>query len=210
VYPTSLQPPKNIPNWDGFAIVGLITAVFGLILFGIILGIVGVVRTKDGQRRGRGLAVAAIVISCLWVLFIGAAVVLYAVDEPQRSTSGEVVDEGSENFEDVSIGDCIKDATEGIKLSVAVTPCNQPHRGEVFALYNMIGTEYPGEDAVLQKANSGCQSRLPDSILEAPEAKDLSVFVYYPRDVNWAAGDREIICIAYSPDKSLNAKLGAN
>ena len=54
------------PPWSVSSIVGFVLSLLGCSApLGFILGIVGIVRTSGGQRRGRGLAIAAIPISLL-------------------------------------------------------------------------------------------------------------------------------------------------
>lgn len=61
--------PAGPPPYSASAIAGFVSSLLGCLgitaLLGLILGIVGVMKTKDGQRRGMGLAVAAIVLSCI-------------------------------------------------------------------------------------------------------------------------------------------------
>jgi hypothetical protein len=62
--PLSAQMP---PKWSAAAISGFVLSLLGCLgitaLLGLVLGIVGILRTGGGQRRGRGLAIAAIPIS---------------------------------------------------------------------------------------------------------------------------------------------------
>ena len=61
--PASYGPPGLAP-WSAAAIAGFILSLFGVTaVFGLVLGIVGIITTGDGRRRGRGLAIAAIPIS---------------------------------------------------------------------------------------------------------------------------------------------------
>lgn len=63
------------PPWSVSSIVGFVLSLLGCSApLGFFLGIVGIVRTRGGQRRGRGLAIAAIPIS----LVTGAVAVLLA------------------------------------------------------------------------------------------------------------------------------------
>ena len=58
--------PEHSP-WSVAAIAGLVLSLLGCSLIGavlgLILGIVGITRTRGGRRRGMGLAIAAIPIS---------------------------------------------------------------------------------------------------------------------------------------------------
>ena len=78
---TQFQPPPDLPPvrqpdspypaatapWSAAAVSGFVLSVIGCLgvtaVLGLIFGIVGIYRTRDGVRRGRGLAIAAIPIS---------------------------------------------------------------------------------------------------------------------------------------------------
>ena len=51
-----------------WSIVSLVTALLGLTLVGVVCAVVGLARTAGGRRRGRGLAVAGLVVSVLVLL----------------------------------------------------------------------------------------------------------------------------------------------
>jgi len=77
-----MQRPRN----SGMAIASLVLSLVGIIpcfwgfqvpgLLGIIFGFVGLSQTKDNARRGRGMAIAGLVIGIILVL-IAIAVLLY-------------------------------------------------------------------------------------------------------------------------------------
>jgi hypothetical protein len=56
--------PSGLAPWSVAAITGFVLSLLGVTaVFGLVLGIVGIITTGDGRRRGRGLAIAAIPIS---------------------------------------------------------------------------------------------------------------------------------------------------
>ena len=61
-------PPWAKPRLDKVSLIGLITAIPGFALVSIPLGIWGVIRTKNHQRRGRPLAVISFVVIGLWAI----------------------------------------------------------------------------------------------------------------------------------------------
>src|SRR3954471_20761575 len=77
--PGLYPPPPNAPkttNW--WAVVSLIFGVIGGVLISVICGIVGLNKAKQGQG-GRGMAIAGLVLSGLWVLVAIAAVAIYFI-----------------------------------------------------------------------------------------------------------------------------------
>lgn len=60
---------------DGFAVASLVLGILGISLLGIIFGVIGLNRTKDGLRDGRGFATAGIILSTVWIVLSIAALV---------------------------------------------------------------------------------------------------------------------------------------
>ncbi len=100
---TQFQPPPTAadgspsaglpPSWSAAAIAGFVLSLLGCVgitaLAGLILGIVGILKTRGGQRRGRGLAVAAIPIS----LVMGGLSVLFGISVMVIARGKVVVDQ---------------------------------------------------------------------------------------------------------------------
>lgn len=56
--------PQTAPQrMSNFAVIGLVFALIGLFPLGIAFSIGGLLQTSDGQRKGRGLAIAGVFIS---------------------------------------------------------------------------------------------------------------------------------------------------
>lgn len=61
--------PGNLPiKNDGISIAALVTGVLGMGVVPLVLGIVGITRTKNGERKGRGMAIAGLVLGALQVV----------------------------------------------------------------------------------------------------------------------------------------------
>lgn len=99
-YPTSAfgandAMPAGPRPWSALAITAFVCSLIGFFGFtavlGILLGIVGIVVTKEGVRRGRGLAIAAIPIS-LVTGSIGALMVLGFVSLGKMTTATRQVE----------------------------------------------------------------------------------------------------------------------
>lgn len=88
-------------GFSGMSITAFILSLFGFLLAmpavaGLILGIVSLARSNRDSRR-RGLAIAAVVISVLWIAFFG--VVFLAVgfsDSPEKSSSTQAQEQVQE------------------------------------------------------------------------------------------------------------------
>ncbi len=68
-YPYSPQPaygyPPAQPQTDFVSVLSFVLALLGFNFVAVILGFVGLSRTKDGQMSGRGFAIAGIIIGSL-------------------------------------------------------------------------------------------------------------------------------------------------
>ena len=122
-YPYPAPPPKT--NW--WAVVSFVLGLVGVIVLSVVCGIVALSQAKRGGG-GRGLAIAGLVLSGLWVLpFI--AIVVYAV------TTGLASDRDIVGADEVEVGDCIAEIPQEARVeTVETVDCRQPHAGEVYAI----------------------------------------------------------------------------
>jgi hypothetical protein len=108
--------PKPSPRTSGAAIASLVCGLFGCIPFvtglaALILGIVGIKRTKDPMVTGRGMAIAGLVLGGLsiagWAIFAAslpiALVVLSKTSEPARLTAEQFARDLSEGKIDAAL-----------------------------------------------------------------------------------------------------------
>lgn len=92
-YPSGPFPPGSYtsgpyegrPPRDGVSIAGFVTGLLGLVLVAVGLSIAGLARTAHGRRRGRGFAVAGLLLSVAWVA-VGAVVVSSLLRSPTTTT----------------------------------------------------------------------------------------------------------------------------
>lgn len=105
------------PSTDGVSIAALVTSFLCCLApIGVILGFIGLGRTKDGQRKGRGLAIAAIPIGIVMTLAIGVGVtfiVIFAksIVTPDNAEAGQCINVSLEDDDTVFLRkkDCADD-----------------------------------------------------------------------------------------------------
>ncbi|WP_030767642.1 DUF4190 domain-containing protein, partial [Streptomyces sp. NRRL F-2664] len=211
--PQGWYPPPAPQKNNALAIVAFVMSlVCAIPLVPLILGIVALSQIRRRGEKGKGFAVAAIVIHGVTIAFYGILLVLGlsgALDDgptPKRDTSGQVTGSGSSRTSDIRTGDCFntggdlaeyqdEDGGEA-SFSVRVVPCDQPHEGEAYAVFNLDNGTYPGTEKVTALAEEKCAGKLlTDYVGEDPGLADkLEVYYYFPQASTWALGDREVTC----------------
>jgi uncharacterized RDD family membrane protein YckC len=180
--------------WVICGIVGLaiLSLIFGIVvMFGapvsVICGIVGLKKAKRGQG-GRGLAIAGLALSGVWVLVIAGTIAYYYF------TGGFTPKRHSEP----KAGDCIAQMQTDVSgLYVTTVPCATPHEGEVVAVLTMPDGDYPGSP-VIHEYESKCARALITYSPGAPQDSSVRLYVRPPSKQLWEShGYRNFICIAH-------------
>ena len=128
----------------GMAITSLVLAILGCtcvtLLVAVPLAIVVLVRGRDGRNHGKGMAIAALVISALWVLVtVGGGVALYQYAKDYKDVN------------DLKAGDCITAKGLTDKKAESVTAikavsCSGDHDGEVLAMVTLTSDQAANYD----------------------------------------------------------------
>jgi hypothetical protein len=192
-------PPAANPGVNGFAVASLVLGITGGVPLSVIFGIVALVQMRTRAYRGKGMAIAGLVLSGVWVVGFATLIVVLIASAADRDSSGQLTEGGSVSAYQLRPGDCVNDLEERNNiLSVRGVPCAQPHEGEVFASFAVSGSTWPGEASISQQAEDGCQDRFQAYAPNA-DAESLDLFSLQPTRQTWARGDREVICIAIDP-----------
>ena len=171
--------PKRLSGTNGWAIAAFVLGILGGTILSVIFAIVALVQMRGRHQRGRGLAIAALVISVVWIAVI-ASVIAYGV-----STQGKSV-----RASDLNTGDCVKDAYDHeLPTWVKRVRCDRPHYGEVFA--------------VLSRPNASAADCGAQFFDYAPNSPEGPVF-----RVAWANGDRWVVCVAMSKHERWSSLRG--
>src|SRR4051794_4863702 len=110
------------PKTSGAAIGSLVCGILGCVpwitgLLAIVLGIVGLKSTKDPMVRGRGLAIAGLVLGCvsvlMWTVFgggaIAAGVAFFRASAPAREQSRQFIQDMEKGNVDAALARCTSD-----------------------------------------------------------------------------------------------------
>lgn len=125
------------------------------------------------------------VIAGLTVLVIGGGVALYLA-----------FGQGTVTATDVEMGDCLSEIPGDTRvLTVKTIDCAETHAGEVFAVLQMPGGDFPGQAAIDTYADK-CSPQLASYAPSAMTDDTVQLYVLYPTAETWEQGDRAVTCVA--------------
>lgn len=198
---------EPMPGWAGKAIGAFVVGVLGIFPLGLILGIQAVVEVGRTRQRGKGLAIAAVVLSSFWTVVAGGlALLLIAypgalvqpnVDDPSSNSAAAPPGAGLP-VDQLALGTCfdVPNGTGGSTYLVNVVPCSGQHDRQLFARDVMSGP-YPGLEADKLQSKLDCD-RLAYADLVDPmglEGQNAAIWSYYPEESQWTGGGTpEIWC----------------
>ncbi|MGW0731164.1 DUF4190 domain-containing protein [Streptomyces sp. NPDC002851] len=197
-----------------FAVTALVTSLLCLAPLGLIFGIVALLQISRKGQRGKGLAIAGISVSGAVLLLAGIA---FAVVDfriwtlPARTDSGEVAKPGWSTVYSIEVGDCFnpgawmpeRDTPPLVDASVELVPCDESHRGEAYATFELSGeTEFPGRDRIAAIAWSRCAKSYLDYSIDPVAFGRLQSYYFYPQQRDWDAGQRTVLCWVARPGRA--------
>ncbi|MEW1913060.1 DUF4190 domain-containing protein [Kitasatospora sp. NPDC085895] len=199
------QPPLGPPTaWNGYAITSFVLGVLGIAccmwVGAIAFGVAALRTVRARNERGRGLAIAGVVLGGFWAVVLAVLMVLGVVLDdrgplgtaPFRDENGPDRTATTGVF-DLTAGECFVKLGSGKGedlTDVETVDCSEPHYGEVYATPRFTAAAYPGKDGVVADAKKGCAETLfdyaPDS-WAVPE--DMEIHFFYPDAATWALDD---------------------
>ncbi|HET9655904.1 MAG TPA: septum formation family protein [Kineosporiaceae bacterium] len=215
-YPPAPAPPGHYSfgygtptkvGTDGFAIAALVLSILGGVVLSVVFALIALPRIRRNRTSGKGMAIAALVVSGGWVLLLIAGITFAALTSAHRDGAGTVTSGGTLNARSVKVGDCI----EGFNVSTTVrsvhaVPCTQPHNAEVIGEFSVADGTYPGENEIRNQAEMRCSDLIP-SDLGSLDPQSLHLYYFYPMRSTWALHDRTVHCIIGS-DTPLTTAIG--
>jgi len=109
----------------------VISFVLGLVAFvppAVVCGVLALRRINRGRLRGRGFAIAGLVLPAAWTVLIAGLVVFATSTDAERDPSGRIVAGGSLSVFDVRDGDCLNGVEEvDATFTVGAVACTEPH-----------------------------------------------------------------------------------
>ena len=138
-------------------------------------------------------------------IIIGAGI-YNASTTADRDSSGAIVDSGNVDAFQLRMGDCFNNsgaAYDGSEVSsLAGVPCSEPHDNEVYAVMNVTGSNFPGEDEMWDMAIDKCLGRFESFVGRDYESSSLDIVSLYPTKDSWnLQNDREVVCALYHVER---------
>lgn len=200
-------PPPPVPPTQPSKTMAIIALILAIIPCGIswiaaiVLAVIVLVKAKKGAARGRGLAIAALVISVLW-LVVGIVVVAVAISEEVKKDNAREAGAGTISVVDLKVGDCLVDSVLGKTLvDVEITPCAKTHRGEVYAVFSLAEGSDPTQDAIDELSGEGCAARF-ESYVGVRYGRSTLDFTYVSPAKRSMALNDEAVCIVALKDEA--------
>lgn len=147
------------------------------------------------------------------IAFLALAGFLYTYfQQADRDASGAIVSEGNIDAFAIQVGDCFDDAEDAADVDqvfgVAGIPCEQAHDNEVYAIFDAVLADFPGNEQMGEVATEACIERFEAFVGRDYPSSQLDVLPMYPTLESWnQRDDREIVCALY--DVSLEKLVGS-
>jgi hypothetical protein len=224
--PSWPEPPPGWQLWvpvstSGMAIAAFVLGLLGFALvsgiLGIVLGSVALSQIRRTGQRGKGLAIAGIVLGGGWLAILALAVLgtIISGSSSNTGTSGPVSPGASSrtvNPFSLTAGDCFDNptATPGQVqkvTSVTQTACDEPHNAQIFATFKVSGSilSYPSDMQSI--AANGCADRAAASLDRTKLTSSMAVRELFPLELSWVSGHRTVSCIVYDPTQNVTTSL---
>ncbi len=178
---------------DGVSIAALVTGVLCCAPVNIILGIIGIRRTKEGQRKGRWMAVTGLVLGVLsvlvWVGLIAGGVWIF-----QNAVTPD----------NAEVGQCVNVENDDDEVSMLKKDCDEDHDAEIVAVEEVDSDNL---EAIETGMADYCIEALSEDDLTTLLGRDdidINAVIEDPSDVS--NGDH-LVCYAEAKTGKLDEKI---
>jgi len=188
------QQPR--PGTDGVSVAALVTGLLALGPVAFVLGLVGLYRTTKRGTRGRGFAVAGIVLGVLATIGWAILVVVLVVTLVQtRPLPADVSEPRSAHVSQLVVGNCLATLpADGTVDTVRVVPCAQDHEARVSSEYDFDeDAVWPGQDGADARVARACV------LTEEEQSVGATIVTWSPTKDGWDSGDRTGLCLVRTP-----------
>ncbi|WP_231505195.1 DUF4190 domain-containing protein [Cellulomonas sp. URHE0023] len=170
--------------------------VTGILLVGpvaVVLAVLALRRIRRRSTRGRGLAIAGLVLGAIsTVALLAAGVVGVLTWTGTRPLPSDVGSARDAHAQQLVTGNCLASLpADGRVDTVRVAPCAESHAAQVVTVYEFLEDSiWPGQRAVDARVARSCV--LDQAELDA----GVTAVTWAPTEQSWSRGDRTGLCLA--------------
>jgi len=203
--PLTPGPPADGTN--GQAIAAFVLGLLAIAPVSVVLGIVALVRIGRTRQRGKGLAIAGLVLSGAWCAVAVAAIMLGAVyvsSHPDALSPSP----GMRLVSELSPGTCF-DVTpdQAVTNWVTVVSCIQPHDRQLYDKIDFHGA-YPGQAESRDQSQAACVRALGTAFIDPLGIEGAArLFFYAPAQSSYLAGGAQAWCTLSAESGRLSGNL---
>jgi Septum formation len=103
------------------------------------------------------------------------------------------------------VGDCLN--TQNSQDQVLRLPCSQPHDEQVFAHRDVGDGDWPGQDALADRAERVCSAAVASFIGIPADQTRLMMSWFQPGETEWREGNHTIDCTVADPKRETTGTL---
>ncbi|MFG2090683.1 MULTISPECIES: septum formation family protein [unclassified Spirillospora] len=174
------------------AIIALVTGAAGLVAFAVGFAVAALVQAGRRGEKGRGLAVAALAVSGVWLVAATFLLIAAGGDDDEEASAREVEGPRASALADE---DCFTDFRQaGTKFFARAVPCTSSHQGEVVAKPDLPILDYPGDGRLAAEGEKACRVQA-SSLYAAGRDDEFTLVVARPDKKAWDSGERAVTCL---------------
>ncbi|EWT02082.1 peptidylprolyl isomerase [Intrasporangium oryzae NRRL B-24470] len=219
--PITAPPPVlplgggNHQGTNGLAIAALCCGLAGFFpitaVLALVFGIIALNQLRTRTQKGRGLAIAGIVLGLLATLFWGFVIagVIIDVGGPTRDAAGSVTAVRQVGIDTLRDGDCFDGIPQSDSAAldlVTARPCTTPHEAQIVTTVSLPSGAFPGEDRAAELADKTCGNTVSDLIVEEEIEKLDLLYLYPATDFDWRT-NRSVVCIVSATAGKLSSSV---
>lgn len=216
--PAAATGPGTYPDWGApaaysaeppavtnrLAIASFVLALLGGSLLSAILAIAALRQIFWREEKGRGLAIAGLVISGCTTL----ACALYLLLPESAAVDPTKADPGVNRAlygSPLGPGNCIRSVEGADATNPTVVPCTGPHTAEVFTVFTFPDGPYPGEAELIAEIEKRCTRSFKPYLTAENESMELHYLG--PTARSWMVS-RTVTCIVADPAGMTGSLVG--
>ncbi len=178
---------------DGISIAAFVTGLLCLGPISLILGIVGITRTKNSQRKGRWAAVIGVVLGLVglvtWIAVVAGGVWLF----------NNAVTPGN-----AEVGQCVNIDTEDNEVTMLKKECNEDHDGEIVGVAEV---DDDNRDAIQSGMAAYCLEIVDEDDVATLVSNDEIELLAVTEDPSDVSNGDHLVCYAEAKEGKLKEKL---